>query len=89
MFFVNFGCMSYIKPRCIFGRYNVNNKSYRNLLKKGLLIFIFNYYLDKNFQLISYLLRIRDLKDRHSGTYLNLVLLEVLQEFDSEYNITK
>ena len=31
----------------------------------------------------------KDLKDIHSGKYMNSVLLEALREFNIEYNITK
>jgi hypothetical protein len=54
-----------------------------------LLIFIYNYALDKNMNLYTFLLAIRDLKDRHSGAYLNDVLLELLKEFNIEHKITR
>ena len=31
----------------------------------------------------------KDLKDIHSGKYMNSILLEVLKEFNIEYNITR
>jgi len=31
----------------------------------------------------------KDLKDIHSGKYMNSVLLKALREFNIEYNITK
>jgi len=31
----------------------------------------------------------KDLKDIHSGIYMNSVLLETLKEYNIEYNITK
>jgi hypothetical protein len=31
----------------------------------------------------------KDLKDIHSGSYMNLVLLETLKEYEIEYNITR
>jgi hypothetical protein len=31
----------------------------------------------------------KDLKDIHSGKYMNSVLLEALREFNIEYNITR
>jgi triosephosphate isomerase len=37
----------------------------------------------------TFLLGIQDLKDRHSGAYLNEVLLELLKEFDIEHKITR
>jgi hypothetical protein len=39
--------------------------------------------------LYIFLLGMRDLKDRHSGAYLNEVLLELLKEFDIEHKITR
>jgi hypothetical protein len=40
-------------------------------------------------KLHTFLLRMRDLKDRHSGVYLNEVLLELLKKFDIELDIIK
>lgn len=37
----------------------------------------------------SYLLAMKDLKERHSGLYLNEVLLETLRDYNIEYNITR
>jgi hypothetical protein len=31
----------------------------------------------------------KDLKEPHSGTYMNSVLLETLREYNIEYNITR
>jgi hypothetical protein len=31
----------------------------------------------------------KDLKDIHSGIYMNLVLLEALKDYNIEYNITR
>ena len=31
----------------------------------------------------------KDLKEPHSGTYINLVLLETLREYNIEYNINR
>jgi hypothetical protein len=31
----------------------------------------------------------KDLSDKHSGVYINKVLLEALKEFDIEYHITR
>jgi hypothetical protein len=31
----------------------------------------------------------KDLKEPYSGTYMNLVLLETLREYNIKYNITK
>jgi hypothetical protein len=31
----------------------------------------------------------KDLKDIHSSSYMNLVLLETLKEYNIEYNITR
>jgi len=31
----------------------------------------------------------KDLKEPHSGSYMNSVLLETLKEYNIEYNITK
>jgi hypothetical protein len=31
----------------------------------------------------------KDLKEPHSGTYINSVLLETLREYNIEYNITR
>jgi hypothetical protein len=81
--------MDCIKLKCIFGCYEINNKLYSNLLKEFLLIFIFSYYFDKNFYLISYFLGVRDLKDKHSESYINEVLLELLKDLDIEYDITR
>jgi hypothetical protein len=63
--------------------------NYIKKLFKKIINFYISYYFNKNFRLIFYFLGIRDLKDKYSATYLNLVLLELLQEFDIKYNITK
>jgi hypothetical protein len=39
--------------------------------------------------LYTFLLGIRDLKYRHSGAYLNNILLELLKEFDIKHKITR
>jgi hypothetical protein len=78
--------MDCIKPRCIFRCHNISNKLYPNLLKEFLLIFIFSHYLDTNFHLISLLLEIRDLNNKHSGSYMNEVLLELLKYLDIEHD---
>jgi hypothetical protein len=31
----------------------------------------------------------KDLKEPHSGSYMNLILLETLKEYRIEYNITR
>jgi hypothetical protein len=31
----------------------------------------------------------KDLKDKHSGTYMNKVLLSALKDFNIEYNINR
>ena len=31
----------------------------------------------------------KDLKDIHSGKYINIILLEALKEYNIEYNITR
>jgi hypothetical protein len=31
----------------------------------------------------------KDLKDIHSGQYMNMVLLDTLKEYNIEYNITR
>jgi hypothetical protein len=49
----------------------------------------FRYFINKDFKLKSYLLAMKDLKDIHSGKYMNLVLLEALEDFGIEYNITR
>jgi hypothetical protein len=39
--------------------------------------------------LYTFLLGMRDLKNKYSGAYLNEVLLELLKEFDIEHKITR
>jgi hypothetical protein len=39
--------------------------------------------------LYTFLLGMRDLKDRYSRAYLNKVLLELLKEFDIEHKIIR
>ena len=50
---------------------------------------VFRHFINKDFNLKSYLLAIKDLKDIHSGVYMNSVLLETLKEYNIEYNITR
>jgi hypothetical protein len=45
--------------------------------------------LHKDFKLKSYLLAIKDLKDIRSSIYMNSLLLETLEEYNIEYNITR
>ena len=47
------------------------------------------YFINNDFILKLYLLVIKDLKDKHSGIYLNSVLLETLKEYNIKYNITR
>jgi hypothetical protein len=42
-----------------------------------------------NFKLKSYLLAMKDLSDKHSGVYMNSVLLEALKHYNIEYNINR
>jgi len=54
-----------------------------------MLINFFSHFINKDFILKSYLLAMKDLKDIHSGSYINLVLLETLKEYNIKYNITR
>jgi hypothetical protein len=49
----------------------------------------FRHFINKDFKLKSYLLTIKNLKDIHSSKYMNSVLLEALEDFGIEYNITR
>ncbi|CZT10958.1 uncharacterized protein RAG0_15273 [Rhynchosporium agropyri] len=46
------------------------------------------HFINKNFELKSYLLWIRDLKEPHLGRYLIEELLKSLQDYNIEYNIS-
>lgn len=50
---------------------------------------LISYFINKNFELKSYLLAMKDLKEKHFSLYLNDVLLETLKEYNIKYNIIK
>jgi hypothetical protein len=47
------------------------------------------HFINKDFKLKSYLLAMKDLSDKHSGVYINKVLLNTLKEFNIKYNINR
>jgi len=47
------------------------------------------HFINKNFELKSYLLAMKDLKDRHSSLYLKNVLIKTLKDYNIKYNITR
>jgi hypothetical protein len=57
------------------------------IIKKN--YFIFNYFINKDFKLKSYLLAIKDLLNIYLSEYIKLILIEVLKEYNIEYNIIK
>ena len=78
--------MDCYKSRCLSWYYYVSN--YNKILIKYLLT-IFSHFINENFELISFLLGIKDLKDKHLGSYMCKVLLKALQEYNIKYNITR
>jgi len=58
------------------------------ILKIIILIFN-NYFINKNFELKSYLLVMKNLKEKYSGVYINEVLLNTLKNYNIEYNIIR
>jgi len=55
-----------------------------------IIILIFNsYFINKNFELKFYLLAMKDFKEKYSEIYINEVLLNILKDYNIEYNIIK
>ncbi len=49
----------------------------------------FKHFINKDFNLKSYLLAIKDLKEKHFDLYLKDVLIQTLKDYNIKYNITK
>jgi hypothetical protein len=53
------------------------------------ILFYYSHFINKNFELKSYLLSMKDLNEPHSGLYLFEELLKSLQDYNIEYNISR
>ena len=51
--------------------------------------FYIRYFINKNFKLESYLLRMTKLEDKYSRVYMYKVLLDTLSDFNIKYNIKR
>ena len=68
--------------------YNLSYLLYFNF-KIIFINYLNSHFINKDFILKSYLLAIRPLEEQHLGAYMSKVLIEILKDYNIEFNITR